>query len=197
MFAYCNNNPINYSDTLGCRPSKGFYPICIGGSYAPPKFVGTSDSEKDSDMLLQHILDNNSTSDYPFEGNTVYISVEYAGVYKNYPNIPLDIALFLAGTYITTLSNPFAVAVGGLLTVYSGVDMFYSWIDPLPNREYDQYTVTMCWTTTVSPVGFPDVSIYSEHCVRISYIWNDTYDDSSYWHIYSYDYSSTNRSRFS
>ena len=37
MFAYCLNNPVNYTDTTGCLPTNEVRPVCIGDEcvYAP------------------------------------------------------------------------------------------------------------------------------------------------------------------
>lgn len=38
MFAYCNNNPVNYSDSSGCVPGYVIFPVCLdpeGNHYEP------------------------------------------------------------------------------------------------------------------------------------------------------------------
>ena len=190
MFAYCGNNPVLFADPAGFIPSKNIYPVCIGESLPSPGFIGTTDNDDKSDALLQEIMNGLNSYDidwYPFCGQKVHVSVTADGVYKNDPNYALDWGLFGVGLAVTFIPGKIPFAIGLGLSMYGGVEIAAEMVDPLPNREYYQYSVKMTWTTAESHCG---VLIHTIHCIEQIYIWNDTSKNNAYWHLHSQSYTS-------
>jgi hypothetical protein len=184
MFAYCNNNPILYADPTGCVP---IFPVCWGGSTALPQFVGTSDGSQNSDSLLQYVQENYSVNHFPFSGNSVFVSVEYDGVYNRLAGAIDDALRAAVGFGVSKIPHPLALAFGKGLEYASTLSLILPFVDlvddPFPDGKYLQYTVTMTWTTAESPCGYPSVLMYTEHIYTMTYVWNDANPEEPYWHL--------------
>lgn len=57
MFAYCNNNPVNYADALGHAPSTAILPVCFGGSGSQKERALTQDEMYMLDAALEFGVD--------------------------------------------------------------------------------------------------------------------------------------------
>ena len=194
MFAYCGNNPVVYSDPSGNMWTH-FFPSVADEYVAVPHFVGSSDGKRDSDGLLQHILTEYRPEHYPFDGSVVHISVEYSGVYsKN--GILLDGALTLAGIAASSLPHPYAQIAGGAIAAVGVLDFVCSLFESLPDGQYFQYTVTMTWTKTISPVGFPDCFVTQNHLLVMTYVWNDSKIEFPSWQMIEKTHSASSTTWF-
>lgn len=187
MFAYCGNNPVIRKDPTG-HVFVHIAPIRASEDTATPHTTGTSDGNKMSNELLQHILEKFDQNDYPFETTILYVSVEYSGIYNNCRNAVKDGFLLALGLLAGYTPIPGATLIGGALDAYSIYDYASSFSDTFPDGEYHQYTVTFTWTNTTAPVGFSDYMASTKYQLRVTYVWNDTNLRSPSWQWIAYEY---------
>ena len=193
MFAYCNNNPIVFSDEAGFAlrantkivndGARGDLSIRTDG-HVTPVGVGSED-------LAEYCADNLPQSD-----GAVYIDVSYDGIYKHSDGYydeavaVLDLA-FLAAGALTGISTPVAIAV--FLTansVISDIETLSGEESALEDGEsYYSFSVTEQWSKIEDYGGgiYRKTTYYSTS----KYVLNHTPLGKNTWVLISYNCSNT------
>ena len=192
MFAYCGNNPVNYSDPSG-NAFTDIFAVCFGGT-ASFRVIASSDGQEDSDMLLEHVLD----CMIPSHGYAATARVEYLGVYSKQANIVMDVGMSLAGKIAAkalataSIGGPPAVIlyiISEAASVYGDIALLNDIgdeMDGLANKDYDQYKVIVSWTQADSVEGFPGAIRRSHYYAEIICLWNDTRRNNEFWYVQQY-----------
>ena len=182
MFAYCNSNPICQIDVSGNAARPVTMLVNDGGSSSSVKT--TVDGNEGSQALSDYIVDNDQI---PESDTPVEMSVEFAGIYSKDTNEAVN--LLLAGVGAGTTIAPLALknttlalaggamaccsVVGVALCIYTIISAAAQANDPLEDKDYYSYKVTMEWSET-KPVN-PESTIYTKtNYTSVSYlVWND------------------------
>ena len=198
MFAYCNNNPVGFSDVLGCAPSTALYPVCIGGN-GYRLVSGSSDGNEKSDELLQFV-----SNQYVSRINsTLFIDVEYLGTYTHTNDSTIDNIFALAGGASLLLLIPAVrefTIVSNIITIAGYASSAYGLLGLVPaenlaEKDYHQYKVTMSWTEKTSLTGYPHVFYLTEYHVEMLFLWDDTKHAYQTWYLLGSNWSEV-RSNF-
>ncbi|MBE5783240.1 MAG: RHS repeat-associated core domain-containing protein [Clostridiales bacterium] len=190
IFCYCNNSPICYYDTNGMIPShcKTIFPICIE-SYSPHRITWHSDTHEKSNELLKEL--QNSLC-FP-EDVSAHVSIEYAGIYSKTDSLPgFDMAVSGVGvatmcaTYFIPIAGKVKLVIdiiSGLATLIGAIRSVEAYNDPLPNKDYYQFQVTISMIDVVNPEEYPFLTnIY--HCTySLTYLYNDTNYTNPSWYL--------------
>ena len=194
MFAYCNNNPVNNVDPIGCAPSKYFFAVCLGGNGSDP-ISGQSDGKGESDVLLEYIV-----SQQPSVPNTtVFVNVEYVGIYTHTTDSLGTFLTILGGvcllTYVPFVKDTAWLCalcsnVGNVCTACGILSLLAS--DDLLEKDYHQYKVTMSWTQTTMP--YSNVYVLTEYYVEIWFLRDDTSYTNPQWYLQSSDFNEVSSS---
>jgi len=193
MFAYCNNNPIVFSDETGFALRSSTEIINDGArgdvlvrtdGYVTPLGIGSED-------LGEHCANNLPKSD-----SAVYVNISYSGIYEHSDGYydeavaVLDLAFLTAGA-LTGISTPIVIA--GFLTVNSVI----SNIETLSGEEpalkdgelYYSFSVTEQWSKIDDYGGgvYRKTTYYSTS----KYVLNHTPLGENTWVLISYNWSYT------
>ena len=186
MFAYCNNNPIHYSDPSGTVPGTVIFPVCI--DRVQKAVIAGSDHVEDSDDLLGYVLINY----LPYTSSTVYINVAHQGTYTHFNDnsvsqvfsalglVSIAIPILFPGVREYALLTKAVEFVGAASTLY-GITSFLPPAE-LQNRDYSQYRATITWTETTNVVGYPNVFITTNYSLEMWFLWDDD-RSNAYWYL--------------
>ena len=153
-----------------------------GGSSSSVKT--TVDGNEGSQALSDYIVDNDQI---PESDTPVEMSVEFAGIYSKDTNsietISTAVGSALASIVPYGLQGATSAVAAGIssccgvigvaLGLYSLYTVYLDAIDPLEDKDYYSYKVTMEWSET-KPVN-PESTIYTKtNYTSVSYlVWND------------------------
>jgi hypothetical protein len=180
---------VNLNDPTGNVSFSVFYSVCYDGS-GGKLFSGTSDGKAKSDELLQYVNDNCQFSN----SATVYMNVEYCGVYAYQENKSGDIVSLAIGA--GTLAISFFPGVAAIKAVdvgckiIGGMDILCGAAglisEPnLAEKDYHMYKVTVNWCEVANVAGFPNVHTCTDYYVEMYFIWNDTRYNNQHWYLFS------------
>ena len=194
MFAYCNNSPANGSDPSGCAARGNLtVAVCDGGH--SPSVISTTDGYVESERLVDDFVSNNHI---PANDGTVYMNVEHVGIYSKRTDYTVPLIRDVSGVAISVAPFVFATGpigscicavAGPLIAIHGLISTISSATDPLADRDYDVYKVTMSWTlTTPMYAANPESGYYNvtEYTDVAYYVWNDNRRENEYWHCISY-----------
>ena len=194
MFAYCNNSPANGSDPSGCAARGNLtVAVCDGGH--SPSVISTTDGYVESERLVDDFVSNNHI---PANDGTVYMNVEHVGIYSKRTDYTVPLIRDVSGVAISVAPFVFATGpigscicavAGPLIAIHGLISTISSAADPLADRDYDVYKVTMSWTlTTPMYAANPESGYYNvtEYTDVAYYVWNDNRRENEYWHCISY-----------
>ena len=133
----------------------------------------------------------------PFTEGTVYVDVEYLGIYTQITDTSLT-EIFVIFGLLTIAGNIPVVRevaviakalnwIGIAGAVYGAID-YYS-PPPIPDKDYHQYNVTISWAETESFNGNSNYLVHSTYSIEMSFLWNDTSYTSPSWYLQNTDMS--------
>ena len=173
MFAYCNNNPIIFGDSVG-------FSAHLVTQVALPDYVpkietvsiSTDDDENSNKLASQY-----NTNKIPKADGTVYVHVETIGKHNVDPfryirygiGVVDGATAYLAAIGCTIpvyISAPLvAINSYGIVKGIFGVDDF--------TLEYNSYLVTETWTVTKPLEGYPGIYVRTYYTMEQSFYLND------------------------
>ena len=192
MFAYCLNNPILCADEGGnaANPRYNTTLLCDSGSGRP--YQSKKDAAKESlNSYFSSLSPAYNIYNYYGTPSNISISIESSETYQKRSRKTRDLITAAASTALAILSifssNP-AITAGGIITAIAGdASTIASLCDPVPEGDYDAYTVTIMWDSPgkelPAPGSNPRLVGYS---AQYYVIFCDAYKPG-FWSIVSYD----------
>ncbi len=178
MFAYCNNNPIVFSDESGFALRSNTEIINDGGSEAAPIAIKFITDCEESDDLARHIPINNMSSKFYHNVEVQSLGrLKYRSFYESYDyisNSHIFSKLVQTGKMLAeevcSKYNPFDFIQSIISKVKSLINV---WDDPKSTlgdgSVYDSYLVTQEWSTIEIDGSIHKVTTYVSVSV---YMWN-------------------------
>ncbi len=174
MFAYCLNNPVNCTDSIGTR-CVAVAALRHGGSLEPPKPQWIHDgNEKSEDLLdlMQTMFEDISKLD------NFRCSVSYDGIVSKTTDTSLQWAKLILDGVTMCIPGKVATGISAAIFIYDTYELIKG--PDLPDKDYYQFTVSVSWDQKFTV----DEGIVIEHyAYDLVYVWNDTHYESPSWYL--------------
>ena len=188
MFSYCNNNPVIYADPTGTAADPRFNVSYIneGCGISPLKYA-LEDYVCNSGMF--------DPDDY-YNARNIRISVRDTGRARiekedmlgfTVAEVSTAGAAFVAGKIGACVAAKVLGGIGVLFTIAGVAHFVYEYTKPVPEGDYDSFTVTVCWDSDVYDFGVSQERTLIGYAATYKFIWCDAFDDNQFWWVDEYD----------